>query len=439
MCGTVDSLVDTWHNVSSPVLDTPLGNAALLGGAAYLGLPYLAGEGAAAGATGAGMTAPAGSGLTLAGSTGAGGLTATAGEGLALTGGAGVAAGATGAGLGAGMGTLTGLEALGGGLGAGLGTYELGGAGYGGYGGYGGIGAGGFGSFYNPEVAASFANLGEDISGLNANADTLSSIGTTNALSGPSTGLGGELSTTTEGVPADSFYGEGLKAKAPTTSVLGNGTLSSASNSPYALGGAGADTGTGLGLSSNLGAGTAGVTGAGLTVPSTGYAGEGFWKGAVPTNSPNFLQQLTSALPTAYKGLKGIQLASGLYDMYAKRQMANAQQDRFNTVNQQIEGMYAPGSPEEQMMRQQLERADAKAGRNSQYGQRAVELAARIADIKSKARQGAMVPQNQLMNQGLTNQYGGLNSLFGYMGKNEALGSLGDLFNTGAKNPYSLV
>lgn len=115
---------------------------------------------------------------------------------------------------------------------------------------------------------------------------------------------------------------------------------------------------------------------------------------------------------------------SSLYDMWSKKKTAGAQQDAYNKLQGQVENMYAPGSPEAKLMEQEMARKDAAAGRNSQYGVRATDLAGKIAESKLRALTSIATPQNALLNQSLSNQYGGLNSLFGYLGKNNALASL---------------
>lgn len=65
-----------------------------------------------------------------------------------------------------------------------------------------------------------------------------------------------------------------------------------------------------------------------------------------------------------------------------------ASQGRDNVMNwlngQQanINNLYNPGTPEYNLMKQEMENKDAAAGRNSQYGTRAVELAGKLAQIK---------------------------------------------------------
>jgi hypothetical protein len=76
-----------------------------------------------------------------------------------------------------------------------------------------------------------------------------------------------------------------------------------------------------------------------------------------------------------------------------------------------IDNLYAPGSPEYNYLLQSIERQDAASGRNSQYGPRSVDLAARIAQIKadntSKMTQGIAPYMAFAMNQD-NNQWAGV-------------------------------
>lgn len=108
--------------------------------------------------------------------------------------------------------------------------------------------------------------------------------------------------------------------------------------------------------------------------------------------------------------IQSIYGAGSLYDMYAKKQMANKQQDLYNQNRSDIMNMYAPGSPEYLAMKQQMDRQDAAAGRNSQYGTRAVDLAGKIAAYKTNAIANMQTGQNGLANQGLNNQFGMFNT-----------------------------
>ena len=167
------------------------------------------------------------------------------------------------------------------------------------------------------------------------------------------------------------------------------------------------------------------VQGAGGTGPID-YSGiqdmtPGFNSGpAMPgTTTPFSLSDmLSNPMTYAQKGLDwatknpmpAIYGASSLYDMYAKGQMANRQQDMYNQNRNDIMNTYAPGSPEYNLLQQQLARKDAAAGRNSQYGTRANDLAGTIAKLRMGALGGLQSSQNALGNQALSNQYGMFNT-----------------------------
>lgn len=129
---------------------------------------------------------------------------------------------------------------------------------------------------------------------------------------------------------------------------------------------------------------------------------------------------------TTGMGLRG--WTTGLYDMYSKyqgqellRQQAEEADRRRQALEDSIINMYGETSPEYQAMKQQLERQDAASGRRSQYGQRAVDLAARIADIRAQQR-ARLAPQiNALGAQAA-----------GYRQGSQALG--GGMFNTLGSN-----
>jgi hypothetical protein len=96
--------------------------------------------------------------------------------------------------------------------------------------------------------------------------------------------------------------------------------------------------------------------------------------------------------------------------MYAKNKMAEAQKGMYNQNRADIMNTYAPGSPEYNLLQQQMARADAKAGRNSQYGTRANDLAGTIAKLRMGALGNLQSGQNALGNQALGNQYGMFNT-----------------------------
>ena len=227
----------------------------------------------------------------------------------------------------------------------------------------------------------------------------------------------------------------GLESLGAQGGALGGDSLATLGGAGSSLGGDAAAT-TG-GATSAMGGGPIG------SELGAGYNPVGVGSGASPSSGLGGMFDsakgfLKSPLFGNGLGITGQQGLSALYDMYAKNQKGNAQMGQFNKVNSQydnyaakIDNSYMPGSPEYEMMKQEMERKDAAAGRNSQYGQRGVELQAKIAQIKAQQRAQLMqtqsnsgTQQNALLNQGINNQYGGLNSLFGYLGDNSAFGDV---------------
>jgi len=101
-----------------------------------------------------------------------------------------------------------------------------------------------------------------------------------------------------------------------------------------------------------------------------------------------------------------LKAGKGLYDMFAKNQMADKQQQQLDA----LAGMYMPGTPEAKLMESNLARLDAKSGRNSQYASRATNLAAMLAGQRANIMGGA--GYQNLHNNMLNNRYGSLNTLF---------------------------
>jgi hypothetical protein len=108
--------------------------------------------------------------------------------------------------------------------------------------------------------------------------------------------------------------------------------------------------------------------------------------------------QLSPWLGLAKSGL-------GAYQQYAQQQANN---NYTNSINQ----MFAPDSPYAQQMATTLARQDAAAGRNSQYGNRAVQLAAAL----TQARANALGNSNYARAATATPGASMLNSLFSTMG-----------------------
>lgn len=110
-----------------------------------------------------------------------------------------------------------------------------------------------------------------------------------------------------------------------------------------------------------------------------------------------------------------IKVARGLDDMYSKRQMAGDLRDRQRQVDDyrmmlenRMNNYYAPGSAEANTLRSAMERRDAAAGRNSQYGTREVNLAAAMAERRAQYAQSMAPSLVSLMQQG--NALGGASS-----------------------------
>jgi hypothetical protein len=206
-------------------------------------------------------------------------------------------------------------------------------------------------------------------------------------------------------IPSEGFAGQGLS------------TLANTSGS-YSLANTAANGGLGMtgtqGIGTSLGYGSEGL---GLGAPS-----EGMFAGAGPTaasTSPFSLQNMMnnpmgmvkSAYDTVSKNpIPSMYAAGSLYDMYAKNKMANAQTNMYNQNRADIMNTYAPGSPEYNLLAQQMARKDAAAGRNSQYGTRANDLAGTIAKLRMGALGNLQQGQNALGNQALSNQYGMFNT-----------------------------
>jgi hypothetical protein len=128
-------------------------------------------------------------------------------------------------------------------------------------------------------------------------------------------------------------------------------------------------------------------------------------------NSPS--QASTSGTGSPASGVSNWEnLAAGLGNMYLAHKANQGIQGQINNLN----SLYAPNSPYAQQMQQALQRQDAAAGRGSQYGTRAVELQAALANAAS--RNAPML--SSLYGQQRMNNFNQLAGLF-TMGKNSGL------------------
>jgi len=84
--------------------------------------------------------------------------------------------------------------------------------------------------------------------------------------------------------------------------------------------------------------------------------------------------------PFGGKNVKLGDLAGGLMGLYQSLEARKRAKSMYNNLS----NMYGPNSAYAQQLEKTLTRADAAAGRRSQYGNRAVELQARLADANSR-------------------------------------------------------
>jgi hypothetical protein len=93
----------------------------------------------------------------------------------------------------------------------------------------------------------------------------------------------------------------------------------------------------------------------------------------------NTLKGLYNTFKGPIKGAATI--GAGVADAQSAQQNRQMYLDNMNKIN----GMYQPGTPEYELMKQQMDRQDAAAGRRSQYGVRATDLAAKTAAMRMQA------------------------------------------------------
>lgn len=197
-----------------------------------------------------------------------------------------------------------------------------------------------------------------------------------------------------------------LAALAAFGGIAGAGMLGAGMLGSGALGGVGAAGGD-LGMAGWMGAGAGEM---GLEAGAAGLASSGAG-GASPWGS--FLKTLTSPvgnMATKAGGSLLSQLIAGGGNAY----MGNKQAGQYNDVISQINQLFAPDSPYAKQMQQTLARKDAAAGRNSQYGDRSVQLAAALTQAKSNALTSP--GYGNLMAQRGTNQNIPINGLLAILG-----------------------
>jgi len=251
------------------------------------------------------------------------------------------------------------------------------------------------------------AMLGSGVAGgANGNMSNYSSLGEMFNTGAAPVATGAELGTSNAG-----YDQTGLgTTTAPTTPAFAPTTVAQGSNIPV-------DTTTGpINPAGSPNAGGAASMPDNIDVgggynPATNFNG---------TSNPGFLNSMMSGNFgdaasaagnwAAKNPIQAIYGAGSLYDMYAKNQMANKQQAMYNQNRADILNTYQPGSPEYNLLKQEMDRKDAAAGRNSQYGVRANEFAGKIAGLRMNALGNMQSGQNALGNQALGNQFGMFNT-----------------------------
>lgn len=113
-------------------------------------------------------------------------------------------------------------------------------------------------------------------------------------------------------------------------------------------------------------------------------------------------------------------LAGVLASLYGGQQQGNAANEMKSWLQGQqakIDNLYNPGTAEYNSLWDEMSRKDAAAGRNSQYGPRSVDLAAKLAGIKGDLTTRFTTGTSRAYADAL-NQYGNRNAgLAGSLGK----------------------
>lgn len=125
-----------------------------------------------------------------------------------------------------------------------------------------------------------------------------------------------------------------------------------------------------------------------------------------------------------------IGLAGGVNDAFQQNRSSSDMRSWLNSQQSKIDNLYNPGTPEYNALWDEMSRKDAAAGRNSQYGPRSVDLAARIAQIKADNTTRFTTGTSKALADAL-NQRAGAFSGLSAAGQRLASGnSIGDLLNS---------
>jgi hypothetical protein len=266
----------------------------------------------------------------------------------------------------------------------------------------GAVGAGDLALTAMPEVTAASMGLGEATAGAGSLASLGGSTGELSSLSNLGTGL------------SDIGYVDGSQ------SVLAGAQPSMSM---------GQAMGAGTDLAGTLG----GATNAAGNLIGTGTAAGGYTANFLNSPAGQLLNSLggdslVSMGNTVAGGLSTAQAGSTLLDklstgagaigsLISANNAGNTNANNQNAITNQmntLSSMYSQDSPYAKMLKQQLERKDAAAGRNSQYGNRLTQLQAMLADKAAGVAStvgNLSLQSNQINNAQTANQNTQLNAL----------------------------
>jgi hypothetical protein len=239
-------------------------------------------------------------------------------------------------------------------------------------GGLAGAGAGGTGAAGTTAgTTAAGASSGSSLYGLGS------------ATGGASGGLG--LSAGGSGLGLSAATGSGLSLAAPAAGSLGGGLgLTAGAGALGTIGTSGLAAGAGSLLGPNALSGTYTLAN-GATIPLSTAAGGG---GLTLSQIANGAKVLGGALTGAGGGGSGLggnlgQIIAGAIDADRQGKSSDKILEWLKSRTDITDNLYKPGTPEYNQLWDEMSRKDAAAGRNSQYGPRSVDLAAKIAQIKA--------------------------------------------------------
>jgi hypothetical protein len=173
---------------------------------------------------------------------------------------------------------------------------------------------------------------------------------------------------------------------------------------------------------------------------SVGQGGNLSYDGTPDTNNLGYDSSLPNAGPQnwwqdmgkmgklqMYQG--GMKTLGGLMDQGPMKSRADDIARQRQAYETQMNSYYAPGSAESKLLQHQMNRKDAAAGRNSQYGTRATDIAAKIATMQAENRQRSLPDlfrmnqtEGQLRGQADAGIYGGASQMATGWGMNQLWG-----------------